>query len=148
MEALLTAGHEVRAFGVPPGSTLFDGLDVATFPGTLAVGGSIEPALSECQALVHAATLDEPGKDAQAHAFHVERGTLYARYGAERELVQQAVYLFPESPARKWASVLAQAEAHAKATRTIVPHTILRVSDPSNAAKHVVAALANVVVEA
>jgi uncharacterized protein YbjT (DUF2867 family) len=146
VEALAAAGHEVRAFGVEPGSDPFPGLaSVSVFPGRPELGGSIEPVLSECQAVVHCSNLDEPGKDRVAHAVHIERGTLYARYGAERELVNRFIVLMPEAAERTWGKALANAEAHAKATRPSVITEILRVGSPSAAAEKVVAILSRVV---
>lgn len=141
VEALLQAGHQVRAFGVPVGEQPFGELDVECFPGRVEIGGSVEPAAAECQMLIHAANLDAPGRDDRAHAFHLERGTLYARYAAERELVQKFIALFPSETPRKWQAVLVQAESHVKATRTIVPHQILRVGEPADAATQVLQAL-------
>lgn len=149
VKALADAGHEVRAFGIEPGQNPFAGLaNVTTYPGWVQVGGSLEPVASECQALVHAANLDAAGDDKKAHAVHIERGTLYARYAAERELVQQFVALFPVDAPRAYAAPLAQAKAHAQATRKLVPVAVLEVADAPAAVKGVLAALANVKQEA
>jgi hypothetical protein len=128
VRAMAGAGHEVRAFGIEPGTNPFEGnAAVECFPGLVEIGGSVEPALSEVGAVVHAACLDAPGKDAHAHAVHLERGTLYARYGAERELVDRFIVLLPAQPDKAWRKALAAAEAHAKATKPIVSCSILRV---------------------
>lgn len=130
--ALAAAGHHVRAFGVAPGTDPFHGVgNVESYPGTVDLGGSIEPVACECQAIVHAANLDEPGKNDRAHAIAIERGTLYTRYAAERELVNQFVYVTPWSPGRKWSEALKLAEAHVELAR--VPHTTVR-ADPANPA--------------
>jgi uncharacterized protein YbjT (DUF2867 family) len=139
VRALASAGHEVRAFGVPHGEDPFHGLaGVETYPGDVATGGSLEPVASECQAMAHAACMDAVGKDRRAHAIKVERGTLYTRYAAERELVDRFVCILPESPEPAWMEALDAAEAHAKATKA-VPVTILRASarDPEAAAREV-----------
>lgn len=142
VRALSQAGHTVRAFGIEPGQNPFSGLaSVETFPGQAELGGSLEPALSECRALVHCANLDDPGKGRRAHAIHIERGTLYARYGAERELVDRFVALFPAHPDKAWGKALAQAEAHVRATRPTVPYVLLHVEGPEAAANEVMALL-------
>lgn len=141
VRALAAAGHEVRAFGVPPGEDPFHGVSgVECFPGDIATGGSIEPVAVECQAIVHTASLDAFGKDRKAHAVKVERGTLYTRYAAERELVERFVCILPQSPEPSWMKAADAAEAHAKATKPQVPTTILRGSakDPAGAAAQVV----------
>lgn len=139
VQSLAKAGHEVRAFGVPAGTDPFHGLaGVECYPGDVATGGSIEPVAVECKAVVHAASLDAPGTDRQAHAVKVERGTRYTRYGAERELVDRFVCILPQSPEPAWSKALDAAEAHAKGTLE-VPVTILRASvrDPEAAAREV-----------
>jgi uncharacterized protein YbjT (DUF2867 family) len=146
IDAALAAGHTIRAFGVEPGLNPFGAkAGVEAFPGKVELGGSIEPVACECQAIVHCANLDEAGKDVAAHAVHIERGTLYSRYGAERELVNRFIVLLPESPERPFGKALAQAEAHAKATRPSVVTEILKVREPTAAAQRVVSILAKVV---
>ncbi|MCA1819048.1 MAG: hypothetical protein ABR562_09160 [Thermoplasmatota archaeon] len=140
VRALAAAGHEVRAFGVPAGEDPFHGVaNVECYPGDVATGGSIEPVASECRAFVHASPLDAPGKDRRAHAVKVERGTLYARYGAERELVDRFVCVLPQSPEPAWMEAVEAAERSAKAARE-VPVTILRATarDPEAAAREAV----------
>jgi len=139
--ALAHAGHTVRAFGVPVGEDPFQDPRIECFPGDVATGGSIEPVAVECQAVVHAAPLDE-GADRHALAVRIERGTLYARYGAERELVGRFVVLLPESPVRGTGNAVDLAEAAAKGTKALVPTTVLRASDRDpEAAAHQVADL-------
>ncbi|MES2154036.1 MAG: hypothetical protein V4510_02785 [bacterium] len=129
---LAAAGHKVRAFGVAPGQDPFHGVaGVECFPGQVKLAGSIEPAMCECQAIVHCANLDEPVADAREHEIHIERGTLYTRYGAEREFVGSLVYVAPWSPGRKWGEALKAAEAHIDGAR--VPHATVR-ADPANPA--------------
>ncbi len=142
--ALAEAGHTVRAFAIPVGEDPFHDARIACFPGTLATGGSVEPVAAQCQAIVHCAALDAPGKDKAAHVRHLEMGTMYARYGAERELVAQFIALFPKDAPRAWAQSLKQAEAKVAATRSLVPHAILRVATPEDAAKQVIAQLGKV----
>ncbi len=100
VSALLREGNQVRLFG-GDASVLaaFEGQGaVSHFPGDLATAGSIEPALSERQVIVHAACCDEPQKDKHAYAIQVARGTLFARYGAEREQVDHFVHVEPAAP--------------------------------------------------
>ena len=113
VEALAADGHQVRAFGIPPGERPFAAANVEAYPGWVEVGGSLEPVAVECQALVHCSSLDEPGKDKAAHAVKVERGTLYARYAAERELVGAFVCVLPDEPGRAWGKVVEQERARA-----------------------------------
>jgi hypothetical protein len=128
--ALAGDGHQVRAFGVPPGTDPFHGdTRIECYPGWLHVGGSLEPVLAECQALVHCATLDEPGEDRQAHAVHIERGTLYTRYAAEREPVGAFLAVFPASPGRLWGKAIDQAKAHVAGTHRLVPTTVVESDD-------------------
>jgi hypothetical protein len=130
VRALAEEGHEVRAFGVPAGTDPFHGLEnVRCFPGAVQVGGSLEPVASECRALVHCAPLDAPGKDAQAHAFMLERGTLYARYAAERELVGAFVAALPAAAGPRWGKAVSAARANAQGTRTLVPTRIVDAED-------------------
>jgi len=142
VEALAAAGHQVRAFGVAAGKNAFPGLaNVECYPGQVELGGSIEPVACECQAIVHCANLDEPGKDARAHAIHIEKGTLYTRYAAERELVAQLVYVAPWSPGRKWADALTKADAQIEGAR--VAHTTIRAdaANPAGAVEQVLQAI-------
>lgn len=140
--SLAHAGHTVRAFGVPAGDDPFQGAaNIECYPGDIVTGGSIEPVAAECQAIVHAANLDDPTGDRSADAVHVEAGTRYARYGAERELVQKFIALFPAAVPRGIGAAVQQAEAHVKGTRKLVPHTLLYVATPDEAARQVVAAL-------
>jgi nucleoside-diphosphate-sugar epimerase len=141
VRALAAAGHEVRAFGVEPGQDPFRLPNVAVFAGRVDLGGSLEPVASECQALVHCALFDVDGSKAH-RAMRLENGTLFARYAAERELVQRLVAVFPAQSGKADAQSLARAEAHVRATRPTVPHAILRASSPEAAAKEVLAALA------
>lgn len=148
-KALAKSGHTVRAFGIPAGEDPFHGAaNIECYPGDVATGGSVEPVASECQAFVHASNLDDPGEDKAAHAVKVERGTRYARYSAERELVSSFVALFPATPPRGFGDAFKQAEAHVAATRKIVPHTLLHVASPDEAVQQVQAALARVPVAA
>lgn len=132
-EALSKAGHQVRAFGLPAGTNPFAHLaNVEIYPGVVEIGGSIEPVACECQAIVHCSNLDAPAKDAtaQAHAVHIERGSLYVRYAAERELVRVLVNVAPWSPGAKWSLALREATKHIEGSR--VPHVTVR-ADPANA---------------
>jgi uncharacterized protein YbjT (DUF2867 family) len=147
--ALAKAGHDVRAFGIPAGEDPFHGAaNISCYPGDIATPGSVEPVAVECQAFVHCSNLDTPGDDKAAHAVIIERGTRYARFGAERELVSLFAALFPAAPARGWGPVLKQAEAHVVATRKIVPHVLLHVASPQEAVQQVQAALARIPVAA
>jgi hypothetical protein len=141
VEALAGAGHVVRAFGIPPGEDPFQDPNVEVFPGEIGLNGSVEPVAAECQAIVHCAPLDKPGKDRMAFAGHVEKGTLYARYAAERELVSAFIALFPAEPARGWGKAMDQAKAHVQATRKVVPQKVLTVVDTDAAVRGVLAAL-------
>lgn len=126
---LARQGHQVRAFGVPAGTAPFKGVaNVECYPGHLQVGGSMEPVASECRAVVHCAPLDEPGEDKAAHTARIEKGTLYARYAAERELVGAFVVAFPASPGR-FGKPLAQARAHVEGTRQLVPTEVVENGD-------------------
>jgi uncharacterized protein YbjT (DUF2867 family) len=144
VEALAADGHQVRAFGVEPGAHPFAAANIEAYPGWVEVGGSLEPVASECQAFVHCASLDAPGDDKVAHAVHVERGTLYARYAAERELVGAFVCVLPPNPGRALGKVVEQARAHAEGTRKLVPTTLVSSDDPGGVVKAVKAALAKV----
>lgn len=100
VDAMVEKGYSVRIFGVEADVAARWGDKVQWFPGHVATVGSIEPVLAEREVLVHAAGLDEPGKDKQAHAFHIERSTLGARYGAERELLDQFIHIAPAAGAK------------------------------------------------
>lgn len=126
---LAKQGHQVRAFGVPAGTDPFKGVaDVECYPGHIQVGGSMEPVASECRAVVHCAPLDAPGEDKAAHTAMVEKGTLYARYAAERELVGAFVVALPANPGR-FGKPLAQARAHVEGTRKLVPTVVVETDD-------------------
>lgn len=126
---LAKQGHQVRAFGVEPGTDPFHGMaNVECYPGWVWVGGSLEPVASEVRALIHCAPLDAPGDDRAAHTALLEKGTLYARYAAERELVGAFVVAFPASPGR-FTKVVAQARAHVEGTRQLVPTEVVESGD-------------------
>lgn len=147
-KALAKAGHQVRAFGIPAGEDPFHDAAIEPYPGDIATGGSVEPVAAECQVFVHASSLDAVGDDRQAHAVKVERGTRYARYSAERELVSQFIAVFPANPARGFGDVQKQAEEHVRATRKIVPHFLLHVASPDEAVRQVLATVGKAVVTA
>jgi uncharacterized protein YbjT (DUF2867 family) len=142
VRALAAAGHEVRAFGVPPGRDPFGLPGIAIFPGRIDLGGSLEPVASECQAIVHCAALDAIAGSKAHRALVLENGALFARYAAERELVQRLVVVLPAQPDKADAEAIARAEARVKATRPTVPVTLLRAASPEAAARDVLAALA------
>lgn len=130
--ALAAAGHSVRAFGLAPGHNPFASTpSVEPFAGDVALGGSLEPVAAECQALVHAANLD-----AQASAVQVTEGTRYARFAAERELVDRFVVLLPAERPRRLGTAFDAAEDFARASR--VPATLLAAESPDAAAAQVV----------
>ncbi|MGB0652717.1 MAG: hypothetical protein ACPGQL_05905 [Thermoplasmatota archaeon] len=146
-EALLSAGHDVRLFGGEPGD--LDGLEglggqVRWHPGQLEVGGSIEPVLSQREVLIHAANLDvlhQKVKDKHAAAVRIERGTLYTRYGAEREMVDLFVHVAPAGGDKVWGQVQEQATAHAKAARGVEVTVVNAAADPAATAKAVMDAV-------
>lgn len=141
--ALAGDGHQVRAFGVEAGGDPFRGDPrIECYPGWLRVGGSLEPVASECQALVHCGALDAPGKDRQAHAVHIEKGTLYARYAAEREPVGAFIAVFPPGAGRAWGKAVDQARAHVAGTHRLVPTTVVESDDPDTVVAEVRAAIA------
>lgn len=72
----------------------------------------------------------------------LENGTLFARYAAERELVQRLVAVLPAEGGPDDAKSISRAEAHLRATRPGIPVTVLRAASPAAAAKDVLAALA------
>ncbi len=153
VRALLTDGHDVRLFGGGPElQERFEGVgkgQVRWHPGRLQVGGSIEPVLSQREVLIHCANLDVYGKrvpKAERHdaAVQIERGTLYTRYGAEREMVD--VFIHIEPTAQKgdaFAKLQQQATEHVKGTRGVGQTEILTAdpSDPDGTMKKVVAIL-------
>lgn len=127
--ALAGKGHQVRAFGVEPGTNPFQGVaNVQCFPGWIQVGGSLEPVASECRAVIHCAPLDAPGDDKAAHTAALEKGALYARYAAERELVGAFVVALPAQPGR-WSKVVDQARVHVTGTRKLVPTRVVETGD-------------------
>jgi uncharacterized protein YbjT (DUF2867 family) len=142
VRALANAGHEVRAFGVEPGADPFGLPGVAVFPGRIDLGGSLEPVASECQAIVHCAPFDAVEGSRAHRGMVLENSTLFARYAAERELVQRLVVVVPAQPDKADAEALARAEARVKATRPSVPYAIVRAPTPEAAARDVLAALA------
>lgn len=146
--ALAEAGHEVRAFGVPAGAPAFANAGIATFPGDLATGGSMEPVAAQCQAIVHCANLDASSGDKARDTARIEAGTRYARYCAERELVSKFIAAFPSVATRGSAAALKQAEAHVAATRAIVPHHILHVADGEELVRQVTVLLGKIAVPA
>lgn len=150
---LVAHGHQVRVFGgtadvlqsipVKSGGAAGSGGAVTWFPGDVQIGGSIEPALSERQALVHAAALDAPASDRKAQALSVERGARYARFAAEREQVDAYVVLLPTTPPRGLESSFGVAETEANATRGTIHKAIVRADqDPAATASEVVRMLA------
>jgi uncharacterized protein YbjT (DUF2867 family) len=139
--ALAQDGHQVRVFGIEPGTAPFLDPAIECYPGRLQIGGSLEPVMSECHALIHCAPLDEPGDDRQAHAVHIERGTLYARYAAEREPVGAFVAVFPARPGRAWGKAIQQAKAHVAGTHRLVPTTVVESDDPETVVAAVRAAI-------
>lgn len=146
--ALADLGHTVRAFGIAPGEDPFHHPQVEPFAGDLAVGGSVEPVAAECQALVHCAAFDDAVPGGQSQSFHVERGTLYARYAAERELVAQFIAVMPSAAPRGLGAAVKQAETHVQGTRKLVPHVLLHVATPEEAARQVAASIARLPVAA
>ena len=129
VKGLAEQGHQVRAFGVEAGSNPFAGIaNVECYPGWVHIGGSLEPVMSECRALVHCSPLDPPGDDKAPHLAKLEKGTLYARYAAERELVGAFVVALP-TPGRQWSKVVAQARAHVEGTRRLVPTKVVEGGD-------------------
>ncbi len=138
VRALFEAGHQVRLFGIDAETAAQ--FDAPWFAGHVDVVGSIEPVLAEREALVHAATLDAPGKDKQAFGAFIERSTLGCRYGAERELLDQFVMVTPAKPDRTYSKVHANSVATAEATRK--SHvSIVQAAEPDQAAVAVLKAL-------
>lgn len=145
VRALLAKGHDVRAFGVRAGDDRFAGTDAQCFPGWVEVGGSIEPVLSEREALVHAAGLDAhvKGKDGvRRHATKIQKGTMYARYAAEREQVDHFVLVMPANPGKVFGTLHAEAVSEVEQTRgDIHVHVVAHEDDVQATAADVVAAL-------
>lgn len=143
VQALAKDGHQVRAFGIPAGEDPFRGDSrIECYPGWMQVGGSLEPVASECQALIHCANLDAPGADRQAHAVHIEKGTLYARYAAEREPVGAFVVVLPAAAGRAYGKAVDQARTHVAGTHRLVPTTVVESIDPEAVVAAVRAAIA------
>lgn len=141
VQALLDNGHQVRIFGGD--ASLQDKFPAAQWhPGHVATPGSIEPVLAEREVLVHAAGLDAPGKDKHAHAMHIERSALGARYGAERELLDQLILVAPSDMGR-FEQAHRRAIEHAEAARK-VSATVITASTPDDTAQHVLSALGEV----
>lgn len=148
VRALALKGHHVRAFGVAAGDDRYDGFDVQTFPGWVEVAGSLEPVLSEREALVHAACLDAPGKgreSARKHAIRIQKGTLYARYAAEREQVDHFVHVTPADPGKTYGALQEGAVSEVEATRGLIHvHVVVHEDDVAGTAQDVVDALESV----
>jgi uncharacterized protein YbjT (DUF2867 family) len=140
VRALQEAGHMIRLFGVDADVGSKFGENVQWHPGHVATLGSIEPVLAEREVLVHAACLDAPGKDKQAHAVHIERGTLGARYGAERELLDQFIHITPATPSRTYSVAQKNAVDVAAGCRK-VPTTVIEAADPTQVAVAVLKAI-------
>jgi uncharacterized protein YbjT (DUF2867 family) len=145
VRALLVDGHQVRVFGGDASiMEAFAGMNHAHlhwYAGDVKAGGSIEPALSERQVLVHVAGMDEPGKDRKAHAAHIEKGARYARYGAEREQVDHFILVAPESPPREFLKSHIAAAREADLVRGTVNHAVVRAAGDPNAVAAQVAKL-------
>lgn len=138
VQILLDNGHQVRIFGGD--ADLADKFPAAQWhPGHVATPGSIEPVLAEREVLIHAAGLDALGKDKHANAMHIERSALGARYGAERELLDQLILVAPQDTGR-YEQAHRRAIEHVEAARK-VPTTIITAADPEDTAKHVLSAL-------
>lgn len=146
VRALAEAGHTVRAFGVDPADDRFHGLQgVTSFPGWVEVGGSIEPVLAEREALVHASCMDVVGKgkdNARKHGIKIQKGTMYARYAAEREQVDHFVHITPSNPGKVWGDLQMAAVEDVEQTRgDIHVHVVVDEGDAAATAADVVAAL-------
>jgi nucleoside-diphosphate-sugar epimerase len=141
VKALAAEGFEVRAFGLAPGHDPWSLPNVNVFPGRIDLGGSLEPVAVECQAIVHCALFDEVAGSKAHRAMVLENGTLFARYAAERELVQCLAVVMP-SAGKSDAASLARAEQHVRATRPSVPHKLVPADTPEAAARGVLDALA------
>ncbi len=129
----------IRLFGV-------DGEIAAKFEGAqwhageLTTVGSIEPVLAEREVLVHAACMDEPGRDKRVHAIHIERGTLGCKYGAERELLDQFIHITPADAGRTFSVAQARAVGIVESCLKVPTH-VVRATDPAQAAAEVVKAI-------
>lgn len=147
VHALLEARHDVRAFGVPAGDDRYDGTDALTFPGWVEVGGSLEPVLSEREAVVHAAEFDAVGKGKEAtrkHAVRIQKGALYVRYAAEREQVDHFVHVTPSNPGKTFGALHAAAVEEVEKMRgDIHVHVVVHEDNVEATAKDVVDALAS-----
>lgn len=144
VDALVQEGYKVRLFAVDADVAAKWGDNVQWYPGHVATTGSIEPVLAEREVLVHAAALDAPGKDKNAHAFHIERSTLACRYGAERELLDQFIHVAPPANAK---GVHKQAHDHAILTaqesRKVEAIIVHAHDDPAATAHEVVTHIRN-----
>ena len=142
--ALLKQGHHVRVFGGDPSlAHAFDGHGgtgiVSWVPGDVRIGGSIEPALSERQVLVHAQPMDPVDADRHVHGVRVLEGTRYVRYAAEREQVDDFILVVPQTPPNGFAKIYEDAIQQAEAVRGVINHPIIRAAgDPNATAKQVV----------
>ncbi len=147
VHALLNAGHDVRAFGVPAGDDRYEGTEALPFPGWVEVGGSLEPVLAEREALVHAAEFDAVGKGKVAvrnHAVRIQKGALYARYAAEREQVDHFVHVTPSNPGKTFGELHGAAVEEVEKMRgDIHVHVVVHENDASATAQDVVDALAS-----
>ncbi|MHB8633636.1 MAG: Rossmann-fold NAD(P)-binding domain-containing protein [Thermoplasmatota archaeon] len=145
VRALVKRGDRVRIFGDGPESAApFEGLgpgSVAWYPGDVASAGSIEPALSERQALVHASGLDVATTDRKRDRIHIESGARYARYGAEREQVDDFVLVTPAQPERAFVKAHEAAIREVALLRGTIQHAIVTAKDPDSAASEVAALL-------
>lgn len=139
VDALLAEGAKLRLFGCTEEEAA-RWPDVAWFPGRVATLGSIEPVLAEREILVHAASLDAPGKDKSAHAVHISRGTLAARYGAERELMDLFVHVTPAKPTKQFATHHAESIATAEGCHK-VPVAVVKAGHPDQTAAAVLDAV-------
>ena len=135
VKELAANGYHVRAFG----TTEDFGENVKSFPDWVEVGGSIEPALAEREALIHAACLDEV-KDKNKYAVRLDRGTRYTVYGAEREQVSHFVYVRPAIN-KVNSIVMEQADAHVASLRGDINVGTVDASTPETTAKAVLATL-------
>lgn len=148
VKALLASGHHVRVFGGEAHDMdAFHGHggsgELSWVPGDVRIGGSIEPALSERQALIHAQPMDPAGDDKSLHAVRLVDGGRYVRYAAEREQVDHLILVTPSQPARAFAQPHEAAIQQVQAVRGVMNHAILRAgNDPATTAKEVLAMLA------
>lgn len=143
VRALVKSGHQVRVFGGDSGvMEAFSGLgpgEAHWHPGDPALGGSIEPSLSERQALIHAAALDAPLGSRAAQVERIVQGARYARYGAEREQVDHFLLVTPDDPPKGLGKAHADAVAHCESARGVMNRAVVRAaSDPAATAAEVV----------